>query len=371
MPAVPSSLNIVAATQDYEAWLARRVVIYQPDLDFKHKQMASADDGFPFFRGTYYRWAQTWAETAGAAADAPDVLAVGDLHVENFGTWRDSDGRLCWGINDFDEADRVPYTNDLVRLAASVWFARRTGALDVKLSSACKALLSGYRQALEAGGVPFVLEEQHPELRALAMTERDPARFWKKLTALLVEPAVEPPEAARQALEYDLPAEGLTTQIRFRARVGMGSLGRPRYLALAVAAGAWVAREAKALAAPATAWVKGQPPGAEALLGDALARACRSPDPFYRVSAGWVVRRLGPRCSRIELGHLHHVGDIVCLLKAMGSETANIHLGTPEAIPAVTADLAQRPKGWLEDAARACAARLDEDWRAWRKARRK
>ena len=29
--------------------------------------------------------------------DAPQVLSVGDLHLENFGTWRDADGRLVWG----------------------------------------------------------------------------------------------------------------------------------------------------------------------------------------------------------------------------------------------------------------------------------
>ncbi len=32
------------------------------------------------------------------------VLAVGDLHVNSFGTWRDAEGRLCWGLDDFDEA---------------------------------------------------------------------------------------------------------------------------------------------------------------------------------------------------------------------------------------------------------------------------
>ena len=47
------------------------------------------------------------------------VLAIGDLHLENFGTWRDAEGRLVWGINDFDEAWALPYTNDLIRLATS------------------------------------------------------------------------------------------------------------------------------------------------------------------------------------------------------------------------------------------------------------
>jgi Uncharacterized protein conserved in bacteria (DUF2252) len=28
------------------------------------------------------------------------LLAVGDLHVENFGVWRDSRSKLVWGVND-------------------------------------------------------------------------------------------------------------------------------------------------------------------------------------------------------------------------------------------------------------------------------
>lgn len=39
-------------------------------------------------------------------------MAVGDLHVENFGTWRDIEGRLVWGVNDFDEAHPLSYAND-------------------------------------------------------------------------------------------------------------------------------------------------------------------------------------------------------------------------------------------------------------------
>ncbi len=48
---------------------------------------------------------------------------MGDLHIENFGTWRDLEGRLIWGINDVDEAYPVRYPNDLVRLAASAFLA--------------------------------------------------------------------------------------------------------------------------------------------------------------------------------------------------------------------------------------------------------
>src|ERR1700683_1987858 len=114
-------MNIRKATEKYEKWLGRHLRIVKADLLFKHEQMATAP--FPFLRATYYRWAQIWAETCGEAVRAPRVLSVGDLHVDNFGTWRDIEGRLIWGVNDFDEAHPMSYANDLVRLAVSAHLA--------------------------------------------------------------------------------------------------------------------------------------------------------------------------------------------------------------------------------------------------------
>ena len=42
------------------------------------------------------------------SGDAPKVLAVGDIHIENYGSWRDAEGRVVWGVNDFDEAAKCP-----------------------------------------------------------------------------------------------------------------------------------------------------------------------------------------------------------------------------------------------------------------------
>src|SRR2546426_2026950 len=145
-----SDIGIVAATTRYEAWLAERIPLVEPDLELKHHAMSAGI--FPFLRATFYRWAARWWALVGDVAAAPVVLAVGDLHVENFGTWRDADGRLCWGVNDFDEVDHLPYTLDLVRLAASVRFARASGDLAIKMGQACQAILAGYRNSLAAGG---------------------------------------------------------------------------------------------------------------------------------------------------------------------------------------------------------------------------
>src|SRR5437899_12969313 len=108
-------MDIIQATQGYEAWLGERIPLIRADLDHKHELMSAGP--FSFLRATFYRWAQTFPEVCEKLTAAPEVLGVGDLHVENFGTWRDAEGRLIRGLNDLDEACRIPYTCDLVRLA--------------------------------------------------------------------------------------------------------------------------------------------------------------------------------------------------------------------------------------------------------------
>lgn len=350
-------MNIVKATARYETWLGKRMPLIEADLALKHREMA--DGVFPFLRATYYRWAQTWEEACGASARGPKVLAVGDLHVENFGTWRDVEGRLIWGINDLDEAWPLPYTNDLTRLATSALFS-----LSGDEAFACQTLLHGYREALEAGGIPFALAEHHHALRLMA-TERlhEPERFWEKLQAFEnVKEKV--PVGAIKALEHMMPERGLACRIVHRI-AGLGSLGRPRYVALADWHGGTVAREAKALAPSACAWAAGGKGPARIRYQDLLDCAVRCRDPFVRLRGRWIVRRLAPDCSRIELSSLPGERDVERLLYAMGWETANIHLGSVKP-KALLEDLKKRPAGWLPKAARAMRKAVTADWREWK-----
>ena len=64
---------------------------------------------------------------------------------------------LIWGINDFDEAYPLPYTNDLVRLAVSASIAIEMKSLAVKPKEAYDAIVTGYTEGLKSGGQPFVL----------------------------------------------------------------------------------------------------------------------------------------------------------------------------------------------------------------------
>src|SRR5579885_3137436 len=114
-------MNVVKATRQFEHWLGCHTPLVAKDLRLKHVNMHDAL--FPFMRATYYRWAQVWPKLCPELASGPQVLAVGDLHVENFGTWRDIEGRLIWGVNDFDEAHPISFANDLVRLVVSAHLA--------------------------------------------------------------------------------------------------------------------------------------------------------------------------------------------------------------------------------------------------------
>jgi hypothetical protein len=354
--------GIIEATFAFEKWLGAQLPIIKQDLRLKHKYMAEA--AFPFFRATFYRWLQLWPEICPELAKAPRVLAVGDLHVENFGTWRDLEGRLIWGVNDLDEVYPASYAIDLVRVTTSAYLAILGEHLSMPRREASEAIEEGYRDGLAAGGKAFILAEDHQWLRLMALSKlRDPVRFWDKLTHLPPF-AAKPPEEVRKLLEESLPPKSVY-QLRKRI-AGLGSLGHPRIVALSSASGAFIAREAKAIRPSASVWRNKA--SSKTVYGAKLIATCvRVRDPFVRFHDRWVVRRLAPDCSRIELISLAAEGDEAKLLYSMGWETANMHFGSPQAIPLIKRDLAKQKGKWLHKAAKdMCEATLG-DWEDWRK----
>lgn len=354
--------GIIDATIAFEKWLGAQLPILRQDLRLKHQLMAEAE--FPFFRATFYRWLQLWPEICADLSKAPKVLAVGDLHIENFGTWRDLEGRLIWGVNDLDEVFPSSFAIDLVRLATSAYLAIDAEHLCMPKRDASEAIEEGYRDALSAGGKPFILAEDHQWLRLMALSKlRDPVRFWDKLTRLPPFTA-KPPDEVRVLLEESLPPKS-TYQLKRRI-AGLGSLGHPRILALSSASGAFIAREAKAIRPSASVWHSKT--SKSVIYGQKLAISClRVLDPFVHFHDRWLVRRLAPDCSRIELAALSAERDEARLLYSMGWETANMHFGSPEAIPQIKRDLRQRKSRWLHKAAKAMCGATREDWKDWRK----
>lgn len=232
-------------------------------------------------------------------------------------------------------------------------------------AKASKAILDGYRAGLKAGGRTFVLAEHHPVLRQMAVERlKQPELYWEKMLALKTLTA-KIPASAMKSLRRMMPGPKLKFRVVHRV-AGLGSLGRLRFVALADWHGGSVAREAKELTTSAWLWAHSAKPKVKIFYQTILDCAVRCPDPFAKLCGRWMLRRLAPDCSRIELASLPATHDAVKLLLAMGWETANVHLGSGKT-SALRRDLEKRPSGWLHRAAEEMFEATTKDWEDWRK----
>jgi hypothetical protein len=354
-------MKIVESAAAYEAWLRAQLgeEVVEKDIDAKHAKMAQGP--FPFLRATYWRWAETILEICPALADAPQVLAVGDIHLENYGTWRDNDGRLIWGVNDFDEAADMPYALDLVRLgtSAAIGCPHLDTIADISVN-----ILRGYADGL-ADPHPIILDHDYAQLRKLVnVPNRERAHFWAKIAALKPTKA-PPPERYAQALARAMPDKGLP--IRYSRRTaGAGSLGRPRFVGVAQWRGGPIVREAKAALPSAWTRVKGR--GAQTLRCYEIATGTyRAPDPWYALTDDVVVRRLSPNNRKLDAET--HPLDLIDkrMLRLMAHELASIHLGLVDARKVIEGDMRKRPAGWLTNAVKRAAVFVRDEQRKWAK----
>ncbi len=335
-------LSLERSISAYEARLASHfgAATRRKDLEFKHDKMRRS--AFLFLRATCWRWAEAVPERWPALMRAPAASSVGDAHAGNFGLWRDAQFRLVWGVNDYDEAAVLPYTLDLVRLCASIALADP----EKNPQGGADEALDAYRDALDAPS-PTILEEDNGWIRDAAEAgEEDRQAFWRGLRALGTEP-LEPADY-RAPLAAALPAE--TDELRIAPRsAGVGSLGRPRFVAMGAYRGG-----------PVVAEIKGQMPSCWLPLGQAIpAQAMatgryRSPDPSLAYSADHVVRRLSPNNRKLDFGDMHKKLRNR-LVGAMARELAAVHAGGAD-VGAIKSDLASRKAGWLAQAVTEVAA---------------
>ena len=345
--------EFVAVNKQYEKWLKERCDLVKSDLHHKHHRMTK--NAFVFLRATFYRWATQIETKCPNLKTAPQVHAVGDLHTENFGVWRDADGRLVWGINDFDDADTMPYVYDLVRLTTSAALAGRS------LNQAAAAILHGYQRGLEKPRPTLVLQTARWMLPLIRSSGEN---FYPDLSDPEKCPLATPPDKVVRALRKSLPSHTSSPEFRARLKVGGGGLGRPRYVAIADWQGGLVVREAKAWVPSAWSWAKGRATKPKVFLSEARG-ANRSPDPILDVRSHFIIRRLAADSQKIDLGDDPSANLTESVLDAMGFETAAIHATNPAAVEALERDLIERPKHWLVDAAKTMRAAVEEDHRSW------
>jgi len=354
-------MTIKEASDSYEKWLSQHTVLLKDDLVLKHKLFA--DSSFSFFRATFYRWMQLWKESCSELNDMPQVLAVGDLHLENFGTWRDEEGRLIWGINDFDEAYPLPFSNDLLRLCVSAYLAIDESGLKISYKQASSAIVKGYSEGLLSGGKPFVLEEDNYFLRQIAVTKlKEPSKFWEKLNKLDDISQMISKDILKDLL-YTLPSNIFEYRVAHRV-AGLGSLGHQRYIIMGKWYGGYVGREAKAIIPSACVWASGKKNVNNVYYSDILSKAVRCPDPYVMLQDNWLFRRMSPSSSRIELSDFPKKRDEKKLLYAMGFETANVHLGSsPAQIKKIVAILQDKPDSFLHGPAVRMMKQVKKDWK--------
>jgi len=350
--------SFVEENENSEAWLHTQCDVVKKGLKAKYKRMAS--HAFDFLRATCFRWASGIKSELPELADTPIAVSVGDLHAENYGTWRDVEGRWVWGVNDFDEAAEIPFAYDLARLATSVALAPNSRVSD---HNAAWFILKGYRNGL-SDPKPTLLEENETWMRRyLTSTEKDLKDFWDD-----VEKWDEPPGAVPDKVEFGLrqalPDGAVIEQFKVR-QTGGGSLGRPRYMAIASWRGGRVVREAKALVPSAWNWAH-RNFGSPIRFDDLATGAHRSPDPYLRTRDRFVFRRVAADSRKLDLEADPKQEWDGQLLEAMGFDLAAIHAASVpphelrKALDAFEDD-------WLEKASERAAEWVKDDFHEWKK----
>jgi Uncharacterized protein conserved in bacteria (DUF2252) len=331
-----SMRDIVQSTAEFESWRRSQITLLDQALQVKHDKMS--EQLFEFFRATFYRWCEGWNNACQEWAAAQPVVAVGDLHIQNFGSWRDARGRLIWGVNDYDETATLSFAIDLVRLAASAEIAAEfIPGCELTLSEICEAIRDGYLAGLEGGGEPFVLERRHAWLlRMVRAVLKEPKLFWKEWLRDRTQPVKEEkvPQQLAGLLRNEFPSEAGVELREMKRGVtkGLGSLGHERFFAYAEYQSGPLATEGKSVALSAAIWAAGQAKGE--LKAEQLLRAKSRPfSPGTMIHDGWLIRPIMSDCGRIDLALLNEDADAAAvtldqerLLGAMGFEIANLHL---------------------------------------------
>ncbi|MFC6310832.1 DUF2252 domain-containing protein [Paraburkholderia dipogonis] len=123
------------------------------------KYQAMRTSPFVFLRGTCHLFYERLPRDK-VFDDAPPVWICGDMHLENFGSYKGDNRLIYFDNNDFDEACLAPNLYELVRLLTSVL----VGASDLKLSRAqalglCHTALEKYGAALAHGKARWIEAE--------------------------------------------------------------------------------------------------------------------------------------------------------------------------------------------------------------------
>lgn len=371
------------------------------------KYAALADNPFSFLRGTCHLYYAGWpADTL--LDQAPAAWISGDLHFENFGSYKGDNRLVYFDLNDFDEALLAPCTWELARFISSLLVgAEQIGISRPEAIQLGHAFIARYRATLRQGKARWIERATaHGMVRELLQGLKR-----RKLHDLVLARTVSGKKRDHQ-LRCDgkkaLPAgsderQRITAFLdRFAANTpdpaffrvldiahriaGTGSLGLERYIILVEGHGSPEGHHLLDLKyAPGSAllpYVSQEQPvwTTEAERVVWVQQACQAVSPAFLHAVtiderSYTLRELMPSQDRLQLEQWQHrFARLEDAVHSMADNTAWAHLRASGRRGASIADtlieFGQRDD-WtkpLLDAAQHAASRNQQQWRAFRRA---
>ena len=223
-----------------------------PDmLRVKYKLMQG--DAFRFFRGSNHLFFEDLAHN-NPLPPSPISWLCGDLHLENFGSFKGDNRLVYFDINDFDDALLGPAIYDVSRLICSIFIAFESLKIEEeKAINMAKLFLKVYSETLEKGKARYIEPQTAKGIVykfLSAVSKRKDKQILRKRTVVKKDSlAILLAHPRHFALESGLKKELITylnnwlqnnsyTPYNFEVQdvafrmAGTGSLGLKRYLFL-------------------------------------------------------------------------------------------------------------------------------------------
>lgn len=128
--------------------------LLQDMVQLKYKAMK--ENAFRFYRGTCHLFYEDICQ-AKEFPTSPIVWVSGDLHLENFGSYKGNNRLVYFDLNDFDESMLAPLNWELARILTSIYVAFNTLKLKNTLADEMAALfLNKYTETLKTGKAYYV-----------------------------------------------------------------------------------------------------------------------------------------------------------------------------------------------------------------------
>ncbi len=219
----------------------------------KLKYAAMLENAFRFYRGTCHLFYERIAGLK-AMPKSPVGWISGDLHLENFGSYRGNNKLFYFDLNDFDEAVKAPVLWEVLRLVTSIFIAFQT--LDIDSEQAVgmawlfiktyrntliggkamdldprtsKGIVGDFLKRAQRSGAAELLEKRTSRKGRKLVLDTSDERHFKLKKAFKAELVVHMEQWLSQNSES--PYHYSVKDVVYRI-AGTGSLGQKRYLFL-------------------------------------------------------------------------------------------------------------------------------------------